>query len=442
MNADSPTKPDAAPCPLCGGAGFIRLDVPLGHPQFGKAVACRCKRQAVRERKMSSLRRASNLDHLGKMSFATFQTERHGAPEVTQALQEALHTAQEFAAHPAGWLVFTGTYGCGKTHLAAAIANHCIEQGREVLFVVVPDLLDHLRATYAPDSPVSYDERFNQIRNIGLLMLDDLGIQNATPWAVEKLYQLLNYRYNADLPTVITTNQTLDDIDPRLASRFKDQDTVHIIPIYAPDYRTKGKEEAFGSLNLYHGMSFGSFADRHDELDPVLAKNLRHALRVVEEYATQPINWLLLRGGYGVGKTHLAAACAQRIFSSGIAVLFVVVPDLLDHLRATYQPGSAVSYDQRFNEVRRVPLLVLDDLGTQSATPWAQEKLFQILNYRYTAGLPTIITVSNDGWEQLPERLKNRLLDTRVCMLLDINVPSYRGASAETAKPRRTTRMR
>ena len=50
---------------------------------------------------------------------------------------------------------------------------------------------------------------------------------------------------------------------------------------------------------------------------------------------------------------------------------FIVVPDLLDHLRATFQPGSAVSYDERFNEVRRARLLVLDDLGTQNATPWA-----------------------------------------------------------------------
>ena len=85
----------------------------------------------------------------------------------------------------------------------------------------------------------------------------------------------------------------------------------------------------------------------------------------------------LLRGAYGVGKTHLAAAVANRIASSGLSVLFVVVSDLLDHLRATYQPNSPVSYDQRFNEVRRARLLVLDDLGAQNATPWAEEKLFR-----------------------------------------------------------------
>ncbi len=57
----------------------------------------------------------------------------------------------------------------------------------------------------------------------------------------------------------------------------------------------------------------------------------------------------------------------------------MVVPDLLDHLRATFSPSSTVSLDRRFEEVRTTPLLILDDLGTQSATPWAREKLYQIV---------------------------------------------------------------
>jgi DNA replication protein DnaC len=168
---------------------------------------------------------------------------------------------------------------------------------------------------------------------------------------------------------------------------------------------------------------------------------MRQVIQTVKEYAEHPANWLLLRGGYGVGKTHLAAAVANKVVHSGMRVLFVVTSDLLDHLRATYQPGSPVTYDQRFNEVRRAWLLVLDDLGMQNATPWAQEKLFQILNYRYVGGLPTIITVSNSDWERLDERLQSRLTDASVCTLVDIDVPTYRGA-AETRAPRRTTRQR
>ena len=77
-------------------------------------------------------------------------------------------------------------------------------------------LLDHLRGAYSPNSATTYDQRFDQIRNHPLLILDDLGTESATAWAKEKLYQLFNHRYNARLPTVITTSREIDDLDPRL----------------------------------------------------------------------------------------------------------------------------------------------------------------------------------------------------------------------------------
>ncbi|MEE9284893.1 MAG: ATP-binding protein, partial [Dehalococcoidia bacterium] len=108
-----------------------------------------------------------------------------------------MKAAQHFAEEPSGWLVFSGPSGCGKTHLAAAIADRCIQDGRPVLFMVVPDLLDHLRAAYRPESEVGYDELFELLRNSPVLILDDLGVQSSTPWAEEKLFQLINHRYNA-----------------------------------------------------------------------------------------------------------------------------------------------------------------------------------------------------------------------------------------------------
>jgi DNA replication protein DnaC len=440
-HGNQPTT-ESALCPICHGVGYVRLKVPAEDPRFGKAIPCVCKRQELKQRHLADLRHASNLAHLKAMTFDTFRVERATNPELVFALTDALNTAQEFAAKPKGWLLIIGPYGCGKTHLAAAIANACIEREVPLLFVVVPDLLDYLRAAYAPDSPVSYDQRFEQVRNIDLLILDDLGTQNATPWAAEKLYQLLNYRYLAELPTVITTNLQSSEMDPRLASRLRDPDHVRNLPIYASDYRAKGKDESFGSLSLYGGFNFETFSDRQDELEPAQSAHLREAIRTVQAYAEAPKNWLLLRGGYGVGKTHLAAAIANKVATSGTRVVFVVVSDLLDHLRATYQPGSPVSYDRRSNEVRRAWLLVLDDLGVQNATPWAQEKLFQILNYRYLSGLPTVITVSSDDWHRLDARLQSRLQDASVCTMIDIDAPSYRGSATQPKQVRRTTRRR
>ncbi|MFH1085528.1 MAG: ATP-binding protein [Chloroflexota bacterium] len=433
---------EAPVCPICGGAGYITLDVPVAHHLFGKAVPCRCKRDALQERRLADLRAASNLAHLQHMTFASFRVAGATTAELSESLQTALQAAHDFSQEPAGWLVLRGPYGCGKTHLAAAIANDCVERGIPVLFVVVPDLLDHLRATYAPESPVTYDERFDQVRNVRVLILDDLGAQNATPWAMEKLYQIINYRYNAALPTVITTNLHLADLDPRLGSRLRDASVVNTVTIYAGDFRSKDVGESFGSLTHYSGMNFATFADRKGELDAAQSAQLRQVLAVVRQYAEDPSGWLVVRGGYGVGKTHLAAAVANHVTARGMQALFVVVADLLDDLRATYQRDSVVSYDRRLNEIRRAWLLVLDDLGVENATPWAQEKLFQILNHRYAGCLSTVITCSFQEWERLDERLKRRVQDPLVSKVVDLDVPCYRRAAAPAAAPRRTSRKR
>ncbi|MGI6368027.1 MAG: ATP-binding protein [Anaerolineae bacterium] len=441
MSDDPNQLPSTPVCEVCGGVGYVRVQVPVGHPLFGKAVPCVCKRQELRERRLARLREDSNLAHLRNMRFDTFTISPDVSTEVFTSLHEALSQAAKFAASPQGWLLFTGDYGSGKTHLAAAIANERIEQGQSALFVVVPDLLDYLRSAYAPNSPSTYNERFEQIRSIPLLILDDLGTQNSTPWAAEKLYQILNYRYNAELPTVITTNQNLTDMEPRLASRLRDRRLVTEIPIYATDARTLGNE-SFGSLKDYGNYNFDSFSLREGELERSEAQALAHTVQLLRAWAEDPSKWILLRGSYGVGKTHLAAAAANRIATKGMSVLLVVVADLLDHLRATYHPNSPVSYDQRFNEVRRARVLVLDDLGAQNATPWAEEKLFQILNHRYVSRLATIFTVSTDGWENLDPRLRSRMMDADVCTIIDINTPTYRGAVAPKAPPRRTSRQR
>ena len=133
--------------------------------------------------------------------------------------------------------MFTGGYGVGKTHLAAAIANYQAMRGYPAMFVVVPDLLDHLRAAFSPDARTSFDQRFEEVRTAALLVLDDLGTESATPWAREKLYQIINHRYVAKLPTVITTSVSPDDLDPRIRTRILDETRCLVFPLIVPSYR-------------------------------------------------------------------------------------------------------------------------------------------------------------------------------------------------------------
>jgi DNA replication protein DnaC len=173
-----------------------------------------------------------------EMTFESFDWKRVNLPlEQRQNLEAAYKLALEFAKSPDGWLVFAGVNGAGKTHLASAIVNYRYNLGRPSLFIVVPDFLDHLRSTFNPDSKVSYDQLFETVRSSELLVLDDFGEQAGTLWAQEKLYQVINHRYNARLATVITTSCAPDEIENRISSRLFDPKISVFFNINVPDFR-------------------------------------------------------------------------------------------------------------------------------------------------------------------------------------------------------------
>ena len=236
-----PEKATESACPVCKGAGFVHPRLPSGQPDYSRTVPCSCTQKERDKKSRGRLQRYSGLELelLQKMTFDNFDWKRVNLPpEQREKLGEAYRLALDFAKSPQGWLVLQGDTGCGKTHLAASIANYRLKEGKPVKFVVVPDFLDHLRSTFSPESPVTYDQLFEEVKNAPLLILDDFGEQSTTPWAEEKLYQIINYRYNARLATVITTCLALDEIDPPISSRLADPKISFRWNITAPDFRT------------------------------------------------------------------------------------------------------------------------------------------------------------------------------------------------------------
>jgi DNA replication protein DnaC len=256
---------------------------------------------------------------------------------------------------------------------------------------------------------------------------------SATTWAKEKLEQLLHHRFNARLATVIITDIPLERIDERLRGHLADNEFCQVWTIEpAPPLESQGGLK----LELLRNMNFDNFDHKRMELPLEQRQNLRQAFNLAVEFARSPEGWLIFQGVNGCGKTHLAAAIANYQLAQGKPVFFVVVPDLLDHLRSTFSPDSKISYDEFSERIKEVPLLILDDFGEQSATPWAQEKLYQLINYRYNARLPMVVTTCL-SLDEIETRISSRMVDPMISLVFNIIAPDYRGNVKHTRQARR-----
>jgi len=432
-SVDAPRMPAPAPepaCPLCGGARFVRVTADPQDPRFGHPVPCRCAAIEDPEERRERLLRYSRLGPLRRMTFERLnRAGRSDEPSEQGHYAEAVAIAERYAEHPEGWLILTGAHGRGKTHLAAAIANHAIDEGRPALFLTVADLLDMLRAGYDEDAEDDYERVLEQVRSAPLLILDDLDGYSETAWAREKFLQIISHRFNALLPTVFTGVHPPDESEARLASRLTDPGVTQQIELGAevgPRFFAVG---AMGRDQL------GRFA--LDQFDPSgrglrgeSRRNLEGAFRLAKHWAAEPDGWLVFLGANGCGKTHLAAGIAAERLAAGDAVAFANVPDLLDELRATFAPGSTERFDHRFRRLLDAPVLILDDLGAQQTSAWAEEKLYQILNHRHLQRTPTIVT-TNCELKAMEPRIASRLADLQTSTVYQITAPDYRtGAPA------------
>ena len=431
-------------CEVCGGRGWYTPNVVVGHTDFGQVITCHCQQQRLSDERLGRLLRYSNLGHLTRFTFDTVNPEGIAEDTESRALfAEACHAAAKYAENPNGWLVLVGPNGSGKTHLAAAIANHCIKSEQVVFFMHVPDLLDDLRAAYAPNSEVTYSDLYTQVVEAPLLILDSLGAHSSTPWAEEKLQQVINHRFNAELPTIVTTANDLVELDPYIRSRLQ---VGHVVQT-GSYIRSKAYEVGRISSEMLSSMTLGKFRTKHHRFSDGNQRKLDEVARKVGQFADNPTDWLVLFGPTGVGKTHLAVAIARQQLESGNQVFFAFVPELLDHLRATFAPDSVLKYDSIFDEVKNTPLLILDDFGQELSTPWAEEKLYQIIVHRHNNRLPTVITSRVDFLNPptrrptpkerhespgkrdviiIPSPILSRIQDSAISELVRIEVDDYR----------------
>lgn len=142
--------------------------------------------------------------------------------EVTADNAQAVKAAKEFLASGTGGLFFYGNPGTGKTFLAAIATQEFLKSNHSVIFGDVPSLLEVLRSSFdARNTKIT--DLLNDLATVDLLVLDDLGTERPTSWAVEQIYSIINQRYNAGKPVIVTSNYRLKEIGERM-NHPKDDD--------------------------------------------------------------------------------------------------------------------------------------------------------------------------------------------------------------------------
>ena len=231
------------PCDRCGGTGF-RISEQGG---TSRARPCECRGATAPSRSLESrLASARVPQRYLCCDFTSYAAYGEHAFSLANAKAKALRYAEEYPLSDRG-LLFMGQPGVGKTHLAVATLRKLIaDKGIACLFVDVQDLLRRLQATFDRALGMSQLELLQPVLTTEVVVLDDLGGRQFSPWVEETLAHIVTTRYNDEKATIVTTNylddppdrrtQTLEDrIGVRVRSRLHEM--CHLVLLQAEDFR-------------------------------------------------------------------------------------------------------------------------------------------------------------------------------------------------------------
>lgn len=168
--------------------------------------------------------------------------ESYEAHEETQvyAKRVAIRYVEKFSVDESRNIIFSGSYGLGKSHLSKAIADEVMAKGFTAIFISVPKLLRLFRSSYNKDSEISEEVIFKNLESVDLLILDDLGAEKSSPWVTEKLFDIIDTRQgmNTIYTTNFDTNDLLKVIGERNFSRVLNNDSI-TVEMHGDNYRLK-----------------------------------------------------------------------------------------------------------------------------------------------------------------------------------------------------------
>ena len=419
---DAPTPTSITKtCSICRGLGWLSPDyVRPADRLLAQITPCSCQAAATSADRLRRLRSYSNLGTLSRYTFESLDHQRIGDATDASLFLNAFTQAVAFTDKPRGWLVLTGPPTTGKTHLAASIVNALIERDREVLYMSLPDLLDELRSGFNPNNPLPYVEIYDRVSDAKVLVLDDLGQHYPTEWAQEKLHQIVNHRYNAQLPTVFVVDGPISQLDPLVASRLQADENVTIAETAVP--RVPAGDLWLPPSSVLNRMTFDSFrvfgsgVERHQR---------EQAIEVAKLFARKPQGWLIFSGPTGVGKTHLAVAITRALLPHS-RIMYARVQQMLYRLQSTFgETRESASFYSIMTQLSSVDVLVLDNLGAENNTQWNRATIEELLGTRHDAQLATVVTTEYRLYEQTGP-IASRLTDMSLSQVYELTGADYR----------------
>lgn len=260
-------------CPLCKGTGYKLLPRPDGTP--GKmALPCDCGVGERADKVMERARIPKRYEHCDFESYVTDLADgKTWTPQHVQSLKQAKMLVEAFVrdcATAEKGLLLMGPSGVGKTHLAVATLKELIHRGHAGLFCDYRELLKEIQASYNPASESTEMSVLEPVRNVEILVLDDLGASKPSAWVLDIIGLVLNSRYNERKITILTTNyfdetpaveqparlpggqrisvkeDTLADrIGARMRSRLYEM--CRDVVVFAPDFRREVRKAGRGA---------------------------------------------------------------------------------------------------------------------------------------------------------------------------------------------------
>ncbi len=209
-------------CPYCGKEKIPQTTELFGM-QITVVLSCKCEIEAF-DRKMAQIKNheqneRQKLIHknsgltgaVQKLTFANFKS-RQGTEDALQVAHAFVDNWEDRLRTGAGFTL-AGTYGNGKSHLAAAVIHELINHGISATYQPVAELLKRVKATY-DGSRETEAQILEWLHSVKCLALDDIGAQKQTKWVEEFIFTVIDHRYRHRLPTIITTNcNTIDGTD-------------------------------------------------------------------------------------------------------------------------------------------------------------------------------------------------------------------------------------